>query len=101
MRRWLLRNEGMRRTTLRMREKDADLDAARPRRSPQPPVLHAFVDLGLLLPILGAALMFAMLSDHAVQRAFARVGLFPVIPHLLQLTGLAGDLGGLLHDRLI
>jgi len=50
--------------------------------SSRPPLLHAFVDLGLFAPLLGAALVFLVLRDHAAQRAFARMRLLPGVAHL-------------------
>src|SRR3546814_18600716 len=63
-------------------------------------MLEAFVDFGLFMSILGAALLLAMLRDDAAQCAFARVRLLPAVPHLFQLSTLAADLGSLLPDRL-
>src|SRR3546814_18116143 len=68
------------RAAARPREKGAGCAASlRSRCSSRPPMLEAFVDFGLFMSILGAALLLAMLRDDAAQCAFARVRLLPAV----------------------
>src|SRR3546814_18386152 len=99
---WALRQcaDRRQRAAARPRERGAGCATSlRSRCSSRPPMLEAFVDFGLFMSILGAALLLAMLRDDAAQCAFARVRLLPAVPHLFQLSTLAADLGRLLQDR--